>query len=661
MQSLKMSHSRFNSTPNLVSLALYPLILIIWMAINPGIGLWMSLPTCLLLLIYGMPILIVLRRIGGTCGLAELAAAISVGFVLSGVLSPLIRLAGGPSWSVPLIFAACAVALAFLQPDHQGDAQVAVGSPEASRGVSITAVLSAVILLLPLSVVLVHAAFAGSGEFPKFVFYSDDAFDLAMIRSLLASSHVPPESLTFLNGSKPYHFGTLEAVANLVRLTGLQPHVAQFYVAFPVIEGGIIGTAWMLLRRMGSGLPRLLAACILVVAFNSNQSDFKLSFRLVDAVSHAVKAGSFAVEPSLQYLVVHLPTFGARMICWFLLALMFMWERRATRWMAAILVGSLALVDPFYFVAAGLLTGLWSLYRAVKERNWQEILPPVLALAIGVVIGRLLGSGGTSFKVIFAPFACTYCTDNTVEIFRNLALLLVAGLGLTLCFWRRVAVQGKVWLLASLLLLLTINLTAMFFADQTEPSFNWFRLAGVTPMLLACFTALAIAGTWPYLKRGGRIAVALLVVVATLIPILRIPMVAAQVAANPGRGSDVAQTTALAEALHSIPVIGSVIVTNDLRYPVIDYRYTLKNPLVSALFGHQCYFCNGDGEADLPGAGQRLAEIQQLAAPDWSNAISELANRNHWTHFLVHKNWSHPAAIPLRLVFENDQYAVYAF
>jgi len=644
-----------------VGLALYPLALIIWMASNPEIGFWMSLTTGLFLLIYGAPILIVLRRIRSACSLAELAAAISVGFVLSGVLSPLIRLAGGPGWSVPLVFLSFSVVLVFLLADRRGKAQAAASSPGASQGLCVTTVLSSVILLLPLSVVLVHAALAGSGEFPKYVFYSDDAFDLAMIRSLLASSHVPPESLTFLNGSKPYHFGTLEAVANLVRLTGLQPHVAQFYVAFPVIEGGIIGAAWMLLQRMGSGLPRLLAACILVVAFNSNQSDFKLSFRLVDAISHAIRAGSFAVEPSLQYLVVHLPTFGARMICWFLLALMFMWEQRNARWMTATLVGSLALVDPFYFVAAGLLTGLWSLYRAVKERNWREILPFVIALAIGVVIGRALGSGGTSFKVIFAPFACTYCTDNTVEIFRNLALLLVAGLGLALCFWRRVAVQGKVWLLASLLLLLAINFTAMFFADQTEPSFNWFRLADVTPMLLASFAALAIAGTWPYLKHGGRIVVTLLVVVATLIPILRIPIVAVQVAANPGRGSDVAQTTALAEALHSIPVTGSVVVTNDLRYPVVDYRYSLKNPLVSALFGHQCYFCNGDGEADLPGADQRLAEIQQLSTPDWSSTIGDLAGRNHWTHFLVHKSWSHPAAIPLRLVFENDQYAVYAF
>ncbi|HVI89226.1 MAG TPA: hypothetical protein VM659_13035 [Dongiaceae bacterium] len=661
MQRSVVASSSANPAQSILSLSLYPLALIAWMAANPTIGLWVNLCTSLIFLVYASPVLVALWRITGRAGLAELATAGSVGFVVSGVVSTIIRLIGWPNWAVLAIFLAIALLLmAILRTGSQSNARQDDVTTDA-RGQLITTALSALVLLLPLSVVLVRAVLAGSGAFPKFIFYSDDAFDLAMIRSLLASPQIPPESLTFLNGSKPYHFGTLEAVANLVRLTGLQPHVAQFYVAFPVIECGIIGAAWLLLKRIGPGLPRLLAACILVVAFNSNQSDFKLSFRLFDAISHAVKAGSFAAEPSLQYLVVHLPTFGARMICWFLLALMFMWQRRLARWMAAVLVGSLALVDPFYFVAAGLLIGIWSVYRAIKEHSWQEILPPVLALAIGIVIGRLLGSGGTSFKVVFAPLACTYCTDNTVEIFRNLALLIAIGLGLTLCFWRHVAVQGKIWLLASLLLLLAINLTALFFADQPEPNFNWFRLAGIASMLIASFVALAIADTWPNLKRSGRIVVTLLVVVATLIPIGRIPMVSAQVAANPGRGSDVTQTAALAEAMQQIPVAGSVVVTNDLRYPVIDYRYTLKNPLVSALFGHQCYFCNGDGEADLPGAGQRLAEVQQLAAPDWSTAITDLASRNHWTHFLVHKNWSHPAAIPLRLVFENDQYAVYAF
>jgi len=72
-------------------------------------------------------------------------------------------------------------------------------------------------------------------------------------------------------------------------------------------------------------------------------------------------------------------------------------------------------------------------------------------------------------------------------------------------------------------------------------------------------------------------------------------------------------------------------------------------------------YSNGDGEADLPGADQRLAEVQQLTVPAWSDAIADLASRNHWTHFLVHKNWPLPAAMPLKLVFKNDQYAVNTF
>ncbi|HVJ33098.1 MAG TPA: hypothetical protein VND94_08270 [Terriglobia bacterium] len=641
-------------------MAVYLLALASWLATSPASGVGGGVSASLILLAYASPILIALRHVFGRLGLAEMASATAVGLTLSGVVSTILRFAGLPAWSVPVVFVACAlVQLAFRRSNQAASRMICIADASARR--RITTTLAALVMLLPLSVVLIHAALAGSGDYPKFIFYSDDAFDLAMIRSLLASSHLPPDSLTFLNGSKPYHFGTLEAVANLVRLTSIAPHIAQFYIAFPVIEAGIIGTAWLLLRRVGKGAPSLLIACILVVAFNSNQSDFKLSFRLFTALADAIKTHSFSAEPSLLYLVVHLPTLGARMLTWFVLMLMFAWERPTARWMAAIVVGGMTLIDPFFFVSAGLLIGIWSLYRTITERHWREILPAALALLLGVIVARLSGSGGAAFKVVFAPLTCDYCIENTGEIFRNMVGLLGLGVILTLFFWRRVAVQAKIWVLVSLLLLLAVNLTALIYANQVDPNFNWFRLAAATPMLLAGFVALAIAQTWPHLNRYGQVIVAVLVAIATIIPIGRIPMVAVQVAAKPDRGDDVTETSALAEAMRSIPVAGSVVVTNDLRYPVIDYRYTLKNPLISALFGHQCYFCNGDGEADLPGADQRLAEVRQLAAPAWSDAIADLASRNHWTHFLVHKNWPHPATMPLKLVFENDQYAVYAF
>ncbi|MDY0884058.1 hypothetical protein ACFPL7_13660 [Dongia soli] len=643
-----------------IGLGAYLVPLSAWILANPSIDGVVAAKAITVLLILAAPVLLVMKLLFGRIGPAEVAVSFSVGFILSGIVSILARLADLPGWTMILAFILCG--LAFLSRMRRGGGeQSLVRQERSSPGLSASITIAAIILLLPLCVVLVRGALAGTGAFPPFIFYTDDATDLATIRSLLASPALPPYSLTFAGGIKPYHLGVLEAVANLVRLTGIKAHIAQFYLAFPIIEGGIIGVGWMLVRRLPRGVPVILAACLVVVAFNHNHGDFRISFKTVKAILQTVKHGSFAAEPTLNFLVVHLPTVGARMLAWLTVALMLYWERRTARVLSAVLVGCLAPLDPFYFISTGLILGLWCLYRSVAGRQPREILPAAAALIIGLLLMTLSGSGGSEFFVKFAPFACTYCSENTVEISRDLAFVAICGLGLAAWCYRHVPSFCVIWFIAALLLLLAANMLVLIYANQADPNFNWFRIASAVPMLAVAFTAAMLAEAWGKLPRVGRLLVSLVIVAATALSILRIPVVAAQVTANPLRGDDVVETTALAAAMQAIPLQNTVVVTNDLRYPVIDYRYGKKNTLISALFGHQCYFCNGDGEAELPGADQRLNEIRALSAEHWSAAIADLASKNHWTHFIVHKDWRYPHDLPLKCIFENERYAVYVF
>jgi len=152
-----------------------------------------------------------------------------------------------------------------------------------------------------------------------------------------------------------------------------------------------------------------------------------------------------------------------------------------------------------------------------------------------------------------------------------------------------------------------------------------------------------------------------LLIYAIPVQLIRYPVAGLEALANPQRGDMNVDTNTLAEALQHIPIKGSLIVASDLRYPVSDYRYVDKNPLISSLYGHSCYFCNWDGEQDIPGAAQRLAEVRLLREERWPAELPDIATKNSWTHLLVHKDGPHAKDIPLPAIFENRDYIVYRF
>jgi hypothetical protein len=81
---------------------------------------------------------------------------------------------------------------------------------------------------------------------------------------------------------------------------------------------------------------------------------------------------------------------------------------------------------------------------------------------------------------------------------------------------------------------------------------------------------------------------------------------------------------------------------------------------IPALYGHQAFAVNYAYEVYAFSRDRR--ELQTLLQADaWSDAITDAARMHGWTHLLIRKDYSHPAAIPLERIFENAEYAVYRF
>ena len=171
---------------------------------------------------------------------------------------------------------------------------------------------------------------------------------------------------------------------------------------------------------------------------------------------------------------------------------------------------------------------------------------------------------------------------------------------------------------------------------------------------------LALSLLWRPELRRLNLLVGVILVLTFAIPLAHRATQAMILLLEPEAGHEYADNRSIGEALAKIPLSGTVIVTNDLRYPANDFARDNRQMQIPALFGHQAYAANTRYEL-YPDSGRRVAVQERFAAPVWDPALSSIARQEGWTHLLVHKGAPHPQAIPLNRAFENQHYIIYEF
>jgi len=130
----------------------------------------------------------------------------------------------------------------------------------------------------------------------------------------------------------------------------------------------------------------------------------------------------------------------------------------------------------------------------------------------------------------------------------------------------------------------------------------------------------------------------------------------------------------LARALISIPIRGTIVVTNDFRFG----GWPDTNRAIPALFGHQAYGVDlrhlpskagynveGGNRIDLQRV--RLSRNFSVFNEDHSRETKLIATKRGWTHYLMRKDLDDnlpsidSKTIPLDKVYENERYAVFEF
>jgi hypothetical protein len=533
----------------------------------------------------------------------------------------------------------------------------------------VAALLLAVVLQGP---VFISALRMAPGPFPPVFFHVDTPYTLEKVQSLTKTRVYPPESLSNAGGRPQYHYAVHGLAALLSRTSGLTAHHSLFLVVLPLLAAGSIAAAFLVARSLGPAVASSIAVPLLLLRVPSPWYTF---WDIVGPLlAKAWSTGSWGPIDTLAAnyevwgpasIVGH--NVGAEFVVLASLAALATAPTRGWR-LAAFLIGTAIMVKVPTGVA--LLSGFFlvqvSRMLAVNGRALAPAIAVAAVCAATYLAFFVLTPVTQTFKVTPWPF---FHLDQAQEHGRLLGLAAdLVWVLVPVALASRLKGSGRsgrsLWLLLlALAPLVVVNLTSSVDArpgGSGEPTDDWVQALVPAPMVLHAFVLAFISGRWTALGRLRRLAIVAFLVLTILPPVLVTGRYLGVLLFEPERGHEFADNRSIAAALATIPVRGSVIVTNDLRYPAGGFSRNNRQMQVPALFGHQAFAVNYAYER-FEFSKARMELHAPLQRNEWSDDILAAARAHGWTHFLVRKDYTHPDTIPLEQTFANADYAVYRF
>jgi hypothetical protein len=505
------------------------------------------------------------------------------------------------------------------------------------------------------------------GNYPEVFFHADTPNRLKHAYEFIEDRGMPPLSLSNLGVQSQTHFAAPAAAAAAALFTGLPAHTA-FFLTLMAAAFGIVAVVSLL----------AVSAC--------HRMPFALGFSLILGAAPLTvwNAGKATREwfSDPQLFFNHFPDISI-LLGFFLFLLLLhacldLGKLRSSA-LAALTTVLIAATKTGYFPIAGLLLLSGTLIQLYRSRDLRWILLPVGVFVAGFAVTRITGGSvrvhltlePLFFFGTFADRAIKHGLDIALFLFPAIAYVLIAGKSIQISKDQgyRLLVLGLT--LTGLLVFLNLFGNYTVWPDGTrEPNSDILQPLKVMPKLLAVAAVLAISAFWTPASRKLNLAVGLYLSLIFVLPLAHRATHGLILLIRPASGHEYVDNHPIAEALAIIPVTGSVIVTNDLRYPADGFKRDRRQMQIPALFGHQAYAVDTISyqsyAADMiakvyPDANLRVELQKRLAGEVWEPEMVEIAKDQNWTHLLIHKLAPHPREIPLIKLFENERYAVYVF
>lgn len=540
--------------------------------------------------------------------------------------------------------------------------------------VTLDGVAAGVIAALLFAPLTISALRMAPGSFPPVFYNVDVPYFLEKVHALVRADAYPPGSLSVLGGQRPYHFGLHAVAALIAQGSGLRPHHALFLVVVPLLAAGTVAAALVLVRALRTTLPLTIGVSLVLVSVPTLWYDFGLVVvaRLREAWAERSFDAVWALTTGWEMwgTTSNIQNLGSHFIA--LASVGTMVAASRTGWMLPVfLIGSAFLFKSPAGIALLAGFGLAQAFRVLAQRSLAPILPAVGALAVfGIVYGTfwLLPPLPGELTAIWSPFFHIeyvsshgglgwFALDVALLLLPALAVFMVRPTGADLR-----SLSLLVFALAPFVVVNTLRLLDLRrdFGISSMNEDDWRQVIMPVPVLLHACVVSVLALRWAILTAAKRTA-AVVLVALSVCPQAFVAARYADVLLNqPSRGHEFADNRALGAALAVIPITGTLIVTNDLRYPADDFDRDNLQMQIPALFGHQAFAVNYFYEAySFSPERKRLQGLLQGAT--WTPAIGEAARDHGWTHLVVRNDVVHPEPNPLERVFDNGVYSVYAF
>jgi len=531
----------------------------------------------------------------------------------------------------------------------------------------VAAGILAVILLSPIGITFVYMA---PGSFPPVFYNVDTAVFLEKVHALVVADTYPPASLSNVGGGRTYHYGTHAMAAVISRGSGLLPHHALFLIVLPLLTAGVVAAAVAAARYLSPALPRSVTVPLLLVATPSLSSSFwdKFGPQLwAAATSGGFSIGQMVGDYGLWGILSNEgKNVGGDFVILSSIAAVAAAPSLGWR-LPVFLIGSAILVKTpagLALLAGFVLADAW---RAIVTKRLRPS-PQVLmagAVFVATLVAFFLATSDSNFFVELFPLyhlrgieargSVPGLLVDVLWLFLPVLIVLTAGV-------RDPERRSAPVLLMAIAPIVIVNATRLdnITAGGGGAGEDWLQVLHPVPFLLHAF-ALSVAGRrWGLLGRRRRAAVLLTMALAIVPVAAAAARYSLMLLRSPEDGHEFVDNRSLAEALAVIPTSGTIIVTNDLRYPAGNFTRDDRQMQIPALFGHQAFAVNYAYEV-VPSADERRELQRLLQRPEWNDAILEAARTHGWTHLVIRKDYVHPAPIPLEQTFENQFYAVFRF
>lgn len=478
-------------------------------------------------------------------------------------------------------------------------------------------------------------------DFPKSFYSVDTPYHLSQVFSLLQGTGYPPSSLNNLGAVFNYHYGSQLLSASISTSTGVLAHHSYLFIT-PIVFlfSALCGIA-ILSSVQSSWHKKLILLFPLLcelsfLGFNGNGLSYIMSIEGI--------RGGFP----------HISITAATCLILFLLVSFELSATSVFTFGAILFIPALIVLfkSPFIFSVVGFVVGYIVRLAILRELRWKHFVIACLSALLTIITIPLVSMGATSFEFrgLFGGLRLSLITTSQwlIVFFVPFGLLAYGR-------FRAACVDVFPHILACFIPV-SLYLSYLLKIEGTIDN-NLYQVT-FPCSLIAFFALFRSINAGDLTTISARIATVVFICGACFPMIINRAHNLVSIINQPNAWHEYVDNQKLGECLKVVPVQGSILVTNDLRYPAENFVRANLQMQIPALFGHQMFAGNLPYEKRF--LNSEYFRAQEVLVSGTVDTVMRNGKLFGWTHAVLFKR-APSVELPFKVICENSEVQIVEF